>query len=152
MNAPISKKQKSKIIDPGQLFLLLQDMLLREHEIDRDKQITESMTRKGKTVDSEVLDYLIEGLDLLITSIDDYIGLDSIGSMDEPAQNTAWVPDCIKKEQLQKQAEKEAAKVISKKARKERSLEIAQKMKENGYDPATIRELTGVAKKHILKL
>lgn len=210
MHVPILKEQKIKIINSDKLFLIMQEVLLREHEIDRDKEhlwvvglannnqllyielvshdtlkatlvepmdiyswalqkrcvkimlvhnhpdgellpsktdkdITDRMIQVGKIVDIEVLDYLI-------ISTDDYISFNSIGLMDELAQSTAWVPDYILKKRLQKQAEKEAAKVVSREARKAKGLEIAKKMKEKGYDPDTIKELTGVARKRILKL
>ena len=110
-----------------------------------DKDITDRMIQVGKIVDIEVLDHLI-------ISIDDYVSFDNIGLMDELAESTAWVPNYILKEPLQKHAEKEAEKIANREAKKEKQLEIAKKMKEKGYDPDTIKELTGVAKKEIAKL
>lgn len=106
-----------------------------------DKNCTALFLKSGKMLGIEVLDHLV------ITE-KSYVSFAGLGIIEELKNSDLFeIVGPEYKEQQEREQRKER-----KKAEKENSLEIAKRMKVEGYDDATIKKLTGLSLSEIKKL
>lgn len=108
---------------------------------DADMDLTDRMIKSGEMLKVEVIEHLI-------ISEKDYLSFTDEGLIDELKESGSY--KLVSKEKAG--IERLKADLKKENAVKNKSLDIAKRMKEKGYEPKLIKELTGLKDKDIKKL
>ncbi|NER13383.1 DNA repair protein [Leptobacterium flavescens] len=103
-----------------------------------DKDFTDRMLKVGKLIGIEVIDHLI-------ISEESYTSFATEGIIEELKQSGLY--EVVERER--KEIQEWKLRMERERAEKEKALEIAQRMKDKGFDSDTIKEITGLRSKDV---